>query len=121
MEERRKYPRLNLNVEVRWKKVDGEAGDALSHRSVTKNISTGGIRLILGSGVQMGDVLALEMGAPGGKAIRVKGKVIWVEKFEIIGVKNEIGYEGGIEFLDMAEEVKQEIANLAFNPRNPQG
>ena len=118
--EKRQYPRLNWNVQVQWQK---QAGNPSPQASVSKDISQGGIRLILGDGVNPGDVLDLEITLSGGKVVRVKGKVAWVESFWISGSKDNMNYEGGIEFIDMSEEVRKELQlfMLGERPKLPKG
>lgn len=117
-EDRRKYPRLNWSVVVHWEKSD-DAGPqgGLNRVGASKDISEGGIRLILREGIAVGDVLELSIELGGGKTIRGKGRVMWVEKFEIQGGKDETGYEGGIEFLGMDEAARNDISRFVMESR----
>ena len=121
MDERRKYQRLNWSVEVQWKKDFGVPGnvDGAQNTSTSKDISAGGIRLILREGVQAGDILELEIRLSADKTIQCKGKVAWVEKFVITGADEETKYEGGVQFLDMSDEVKIQINNFIFESHKP--
>ena len=119
MEERRKFPRLNWSVEVRWKKSTGSLDPNLKNTGSTKDISAGGIRLILKEGVQTGDVLELDILLGGGKTVQAKGRVVWVDKFQITGGTDEVGYEGGIEFIDMDDQTGIQINNFIFESHKP--
>ena len=112
-EEQRKFPRLNMSVTVYWEKVADDTSPSAS--GVTRDISAGGISMILNDKVKVGDVLDLELNLADGKVIQTKGRIVWVETFNIIGSKNEVGYEGGIEFLEMSEETKKELGHFIFN------
>ncbi len=115
MEDKQKYPRLNWSVNVHWQKVFETF--APRNASSSKNISQGGIRLILRDGIIIGDILDFEIELGGGKNIRTRGRVVWVDKFEITGGKHETGYEGGIEFLDLSEDTRREIASFMMKSR----
>ena len=126
MEDKRKYSRLNWSIDVRWKKshsvsdacLPAGGNGASPGAGKTKDISAGGIRLILrGEGVAVGDVLELEIELGGGRNIRTQGRVAWIEKFKIGGWQDEIGYEGGVEFLNMDDATRQEISRFMMQAR----
>ena len=109
MDERRRFERLNFSASIRWD-VAGESNDAFSNNTgTTRDISAGGIRVILNATVKAGDILDIELGLPGQDPIRAKGRVVWVEKFQIMGVEDETRFEGGIEFLDISEASRSRI------------
>ncbi|MFH1692286.1 MAG: PilZ domain-containing protein [Candidatus Omnitrophota bacterium] len=84
-EERRKYPRLSINIKVNWD-IDEVCDLSQSCRSdITKNISEGGICLIVYDKVDIGHTLRLKIELPTKKVVESKGKVVWVKEFEIIG------------------------------------
>ena len=115
MQERRKFPRFNLSVTVNWGKGADVADQAPQHKGTSKDISAGGICLILDERVSAGDVLELEIKLSLDKVIRLKGRVAWIEKFEMIGGRHEVGYEGGIEFIDVSDEMREEISKSIFH------
>ena len=121
MEDKRKYPRLNWSVVVHWEKVsDAPTRDKFPNLGASKDISAGGVRLILREGIEVGDILDLDIDLGGGKNFRGKGRVAWVEKFQITGWQDETGYEGGIEFIDITDEQRQELARFTMQSRkNP--
>ena len=116
MDDKRKYPRLNWSVIIHWEKSSGET-DEVPNTGSTKDISAGGIRLILKEGVEIGDVLELDLELGGGRNIHVKGRVAWIEKFKISGWQEETGYEGGVEFLDLDDATRQELARFTMQSR----
>ena len=115
MEERRKYPRFTVNVEVHWKKIAG-AVEKTSHRiSFSKDVSAGGISHILHPGVVAGDTLELEIVLPGKKIIRSKARVAWVDPEARIKGWSQTVYDGGLEFLDMSDADRKEIGHFLTN------
>lgn len=116
MEERRKFVRLNANVDVKWAKITPDKESASGDLSTTKNISGGGICLTMyGKNVDVGDLLDMEIDLPTKKTIRVKGRVAWVGEFEIVGGRHEKSYDVGIEFLEINEEDRIEISQFVFS------
>ena len=115
LEERRQFPRFNFSVEVRWEKIAGDAEKKPQNKSDSKNLSVGGIRLILNDKVAVGDILELDVRMSETKTIRCKGRVVWLDTFQITGGQDRSGYEGGIQFLDMTEEVQREISRFLFD------
>jgi len=112
VEERRKFVRLDLNTVVEWEKVnrDEPVGEFKS-----KNISGGGICLIMDEIINIGDTLNLKINLPTLKIIHSKGKVVWVEGFEIVGGRREKKYEAGIEFIDINDKDREEIKKFVFS------
>ena len=116
MEQQRRYPRLNLSVEIHWEKTAADTfSDNAPQSGTMKYISVGGIHMLVNENVQVGDVLELEIKLSEGKTVHLKGRVKWVDKYEIIGTKHRIGYEGGLEFLDITDETRREISNFIFD------
>ena len=109
MEEKRKYPRFTVDVEVHWKKIAGPDERMAQHISHVKDASLGGICLVLHPGIVPGDTLLLEIFLPGQKCIRSKGKVMWVNPQTRIKGRTENICEGGIEFLDTSDADRKEI------------
>ncbi len=111
MEEKRKFIRLDVNVGVKWKKIK----EASLTADIAKNISEGGICLIANEKVAIGDLLDLEIELPTGKKITSKGKVAWVNEFEIIIGKMQMKrYDVGAEFLGISDEDREEIEKFIF-------
>ena len=117
MDDKRKYPRFNWSVIVLWKKCFDVPGGAALYAGPARDASMGGVRLILREGIKVGDTLELSIDMGGGKIFQGRGRVRWIEKFKITGGKEEIGYEGGVEFLDMDETTRQELARFLMQSR----
>jgi c-di-GMP-binding flagellar brake protein YcgR len=111
MDERRKFPRFKLSVEVKWQKASENGAPGTAR---TSNVSAGGVCLILTEGVQVGDVLEIDLTLAGGKRIRVKGRVAWTNPNVKIGEDRTV-CECGVEFLDLSPAERREISELFFN------
>jgi c-di-GMP-binding flagellar brake protein YcgR len=119
MAEKRKFMRLDINVAVGWSKVAGSSQDAADSRDMTKNISGGGICLIVNEKVGPGDRISLNIELPTSKIIRAEGRVVWTKDFSIVGRENEKKYDAGIEFTNISEEDREEIKKFVFKFLNP--
>lgn len=112
-EERRRYPRLDINVDIEWKKISAAAANAVI-KGVSKNISEGGICLLVYEKLNTGDILSLDIKLPSGRMIHSRGKVAWIREFEIIGQETERSYDAGIELIDVNEEDKKVLREFVF-------
>ncbi|MCM8774404.1 MAG: PilZ domain-containing protein [Candidatus Omnitrophica bacterium] len=102
--ERRKYPRLNVVVVT----CSSEEGSSLEKVCVTRNISAGGICLILDKKREVNTTLSLKINLPDSSpSIIAKGRVVWSKS--IILNSNEVLYDLGIEFIDIEEDARQRI------------
>lgn len=111
-EEKRKYPRLSMNVRVDWEKKDGKTVKDGGGSGITKNISEGGICLIVYDKVEVGHALRLKIELPTKKTIESVGKIVWVKEFEIVGKPNEMRYDIGIEFSEIEPRDRNEIKSF---------
>ena len=109
MEEKRKFPRFTVNVEVHWKKISSAEERTAQHISHIKDASLGGICLVLSPGIVAGDMLQLEILLPGKKSILSKGRVAWINPQVRVKGRTSPICEGGVEFLDMSSADKKEI------------
>jgi len=112
MEERRKFPRLDLSVDVNWEKIPTKSKKRLAK---SKNISQGGIRLIADNAIKIGDSLDLQIKLPTNQTISSVGRVAWVNEFEVIGGKYEKRYDTGIEFTKIKKKDVEELKNFMFS------
>ncbi len=103
--EKRKYPRVKTHIPVRIRKlkddpaVEGEA-------SITKNLSTGGIRFRTGEFISMACRLILELDIPMfTKPVKAISKVAWIRKMPA-----GTDYEVGNQFLEMSKEDKELVS-----------
>ena len=113
MDERRKFARLNFSVKVNWNKIESVNQTGEFH---SKNISGGGLCLIVDNTIKLGDKIKINILLPAGKIVEAKGKVVWVESIEMIGDKQDARPEAGIEFFDISDEVREEIMKFVIDP-----
>ena len=109
MEEKRKFPRFTMEVEVHWKKISGTDERTAQHISHAKDASLGGICLVLSPSIAAGDILQLEIRLPGTQGIFSKGKVVWINPRARVKGRTSPVCEGGVEFLDMSDADRKEI------------
>jgi len=107
--ERRKYPRLNFNVEVAYKKIGRQ--DAVQTSAHSKNIGAGGICIVFLEKMEVGDHLSLRFSLPDDNedVLTAKGVVVWVEEYSVGGLSTSTAYDSGIEFTDISDEDKDKI------------
>ncbi|MBL7085088.1 MAG: PilZ domain-containing protein [Candidatus Omnitrophica bacterium] len=114
MQERRRYVRLNIALEVSYT-IQGREG--AQHKAVTKNISPNGARFVVGEELPKGTVIDLKIKIlTRTESIPVKAKVIWTKKETEQG---EAAYDAGLEFIQISEESKdvffQYLCNLMYD------
>ena len=114
MQERRKYARLTVPLEVNYT-IEGKEG--AEHKTVAKNISPNGAMLNIKGELPKGAVLDLEIKIPDSpKPIPIKARVVWFKK----GVQEgKDAYSAGLEFVQIPEESKntffQYLCNLMYD------
>ncbi len=94
--ERRKFKRFKANIIVLSKFIPG-------FRTVTRDISLGGMRIVLPAPLPQGSELELELDLDskfGRKTMKVKAKVVWVRQ---VAPRR---YEAGLKFLNLSERKK---------------
>lgn len=114
MQERRKYVRLNIPLEVGYS-LQGKPDQW--HKSITKNISPNGIRFAIGEDLSKGAIVELKVKIPTrAEPIPIKAKVIWSKKETQQG---ESAYDVGLAFMQISEESKnvffQYFCNLMYD------
>jgi len=114
VQERRRFVRLTTNVRVKWKKIIDTYEDIAEHINDTKNISGGGICLMVDERLGVGDRLYLEIELPTKKIIYSKGRVVWIKEYEIIGQPHKKSYDTGIEFLEIGDKDREDIKKFIF-------
>ena len=92
IEERRKYIRLETDIKLTYK--IRESKDT-AEKTVTKNISPGGIRALVKGDIKQGDWLELNINVPKlRKSIFAIGKVVWTADKKAgkidVGIKFEV-------------------------------
>ena len=113
MQERRKYRRLATTVDVAYSKTQPKSKEKQVY---SKNISKGGICLIINEEVQVSDLLELKIFLPRHEApINVIGEVHWVRESIIGGTYGGKKYDVGIEFKKISEQDVNEIEKYVFS------
>ena len=113
MQERRRYVRLNINLEV----IYSLEGEKIRYTTMSKNISPNGARFLLEKEVPADSILNLEVKIPtSDEPIPIKAKVVWSKKRTEQG-KNI--YDTGLEFVQIPEESTtvffQYLCNLMYD------
>jgi len=114
MQERRRYARLNIPLEVRYA---FQGKEDVRHKTVTKNISPNGARFTIKEELSKGAVLELTVKIPTkSKPIPIKAKVAWSRKETGQGKDT---YDAGFEFIEISEEDKgaffQYLCNFMYD------
>ena len=111
-EERRKFPRLNLAVDIEYSVLQKEP--FLKVEVQSKNLSSGGICLIVYEKVKVGDNLALVINLPEGeRPIQVKGIVRWIGEF-ILSADKKNSWDVGVEFEGISEAEREKLSQYVF-------
>jgi len=113
--EKRKFPRLRLNVNVQYEVLKVPPHKA--EETGSKNISAGGICLVIPKKVDIDNLLRLKLSLPGEVSyIIVKGRVVWVEEFSITHTSYYKAYDCGIEFVDISPQDQENISRYLIGP-----
>ena len=116
IEERRKFIRLNINVEIKYSLVNNTANKRVAQ---TKDIGAGGICFLADEPLNKGDILEINFLLPEVPPnVHAKGRVAWVKPFSIEGNKNTC-YDTGIEFIDITDEDRKRINRYVFSLKLP--
>lgn len=103
--EKRRYPRIKTHIPIRIRKMKGGL-IAEGESSVTKNLSTGGIRFRTAEFISMACRLVLELDIPMfTKPVKAISKVAWIRK-----MPSGSDYEVGNQFLEMSKEDKELVS-----------
>ncbi len=110
--ERRRFARLNVNVNVDYEVLPRHKQQ--KHVS-SKNISTGGICVILKEPLEPETIIGLDIGLPeeAGK-VTATGRIVWIQEFSI-GEEAHKRYEAGVEFTDISDEDRQKVEQCVFS------
>ncbi len=109
MIEKRKSPRFALSAEIHWKRADGACIASEPLMSRTRDLSTGGMSLVLEPGVAEGDTLELEIRLPGGPSIYSRGRVAWISTQAHIKGWAVSLCEAGVELMNLSESEKTHL------------
>ena len=114
MQERRRFVRLNIPLEVDYQIAGRQDGFA---RSVTKDISPNGARFLVKEELPKGSILLICLKLPPAlEVIQIKARAVWSKKE---GVEQQHIFDTGFEFVEISEKDKklffQYMCNLMYN------
>jgi len=113
MEERRQFVRLGIDVDVSWEKSTVDKSVDSVSGAKTKNISAGGVCLIVDDPISVGDQLKIKFQLPNQLVIEAVGVVLWASEFGI-GEGQGKKYDTGIQFLEISENDVAQINKFVF-------
>ena len=109
--EKRQVPRINARLPLQFKDIQRPIETYSG--TLTKNISEGGIRFISAEFLSIFTRLLLEVSIPSfSRPIKAISKVAWIRK-----VPRSNHYDVGVQFMDITEEDKRQLA--AFIAKSP--
>jgi c-di-GMP-binding flagellar brake protein YcgR len=119
MEEKRRFPRLEIAFGVRWVGIfpDTRLGK-VDESDLTRNISEGGICLIVEDKLAVGDRLQLKISLSAEKEVNAVGWIVWLDSFEVSSEKDKKRYRVGIKFLKISSKYREEIKGVVLSSRN---
>ncbi|MCK4917846.1 MAG: PilZ domain-containing protein [Candidatus Omnitrophica bacterium] len=104
--ERRKFPRVRNFIDIYYTVSFNE------EKTIFKNIGLEGICLVAHIPIKKGSILDLRFKLLKDEPeVRIKGKVIWNKKFDRASY-DTINYEIGIQFIEISESDKKNIAKI---------
>jgi c-di-GMP-binding flagellar brake protein YcgR len=108
-ENRREFPRLDFDVEFKhW--VFSEPS-LKPIRNKGKNISAGGLCIMVFEKLEIGTLLKLEFSLQGAdKPIMAKGKVMWIDELVIFSHGTHVSYNCGVEFVEISPHDQENIS-----------
>jgi len=111
-ENRRKYPRADLEVDVKLR-----AGREQKEIQVrTRNISAGGVCVMLAEMLPVGTQLRMVLELPDtGSALDAVGEVVWsLRQHKLLKRKTDV-FETGIKFVDLDNRDRDRLIRIAQN------
>jgi hypothetical protein len=115
MEERRKFPRLDISVGVGWRRVGAEMTQAIDDIDATRNLAEGGVCVVADERFEVGDRLELTLTLPSRKSIRTLGQVVWVKDALMSSDKGRAHFDIGVAFTGLPEGEWQELRHFLYS------
>jgi hypothetical protein len=111
--EKRRFPRFNLLVDVAvTKRASSAAEEILS----SKNISQGGVCIIYYQQPTMGELVDLKIRLPGiDDEVKAIGKVVWIKEISIGAHQKTKRFEVGLEFVGLNDPTFEMINKYLYN------
>ena len=115
VEERRKFVRLNINVEINYTVITHPPHKQFVVPTKSRNVGAGGICLLADLPLKAGDLLKLEIFLPEDPpSIHAIGKVAWVKPFAVAN-ENNLRYDAGVEFTEILEADRKKVNKYVFS------
>jgi c-di-GMP-binding flagellar brake protein YcgR len=116
--ERRKFPRLYTWVKVKYKIIKKQSHprrESKEEKSVSENLSIGGICIKVNEEIKKNTILALEVYLPeDNNPITAEGIVVWSNLVSELKDK-ELQWEIGIEFLEIKESDRKKLGQYIMD------
>ncbi len=113
--QRRNFFRLDCYVDVRYRVIksisDDDNCDIPFRKTITSDLSGGGIRLLLDEKIDPGTYLECELFTETDRKIRFFGKVV---RFEHIGSGGKYRYAAGVAYVDIDEKEREDVIKYIF-------
>jgi c-di-GMP-binding flagellar brake protein YcgR len=117
-QERRKYVRVKHSTKIKWTDLTTLSKGISVIPDLSKDISAGGIHLLLNKKIVCENELQLEFILPPLKSFILRGQVKWVREIELIADEKKTKlYHTGIEFLDITDEERDFIQKFVVRLR----
>lgn len=111
--DRRRFPRLSLDVELRYGVL--HKGSAGEKEARGKNISAGGVCMVILEKLEVGTLMKLEFSLQDSeKPIVAKGRIMWIEENDMYSTEIHRFYDCGIEFVDIRSQDQKTITQLVM-------
>jgi c-di-GMP-binding flagellar brake protein YcgR len=106
--DKREFPRLSFDVELKYEVLNLSPKTQISR---VKNISVGGVCIMIFEKVETGTLMKIELSLLNeDKPIVATGKVVWVEQCEILSTNFfSASYNCGVEFVDISPQDQESI------------
>lgn len=109
IDERRRYPRAEFNLPVRYKNLRSLGSSSIG--SLSRDISEGGVRFKTNEFISLACRLVLEISLPTiPKPVKAISKVAWIRKASSGDI-----YEIGNQFLEITKEDKARVMEFVNN------
>jgi len=104
--EKRTFSRLDCSMPVQYKRIG--AIDSQDNRTLTKNISEGGTRIVVDEYIPVNSRLAVVLSFPfKGKNVKTFSKVVWAKRRSV-----QARYDLGVEFMGITIADRRDIAQF---------
>lgn len=115
VKERRRFHRINAHVPMQFKDIQRPI--EIYSGTLTKDVSEGGARFIASDFLSVFTRLLVEISVPSfSRPIKAISKVAWIQK-----QPRGNQYNVGLQFLDITEEDKKQLASFISKSPEPKG